>query len=607
LLILFLLAPDPKITGNRTMICRFAAFELDESARELRLRGRELFLQPRVFELLLYLVQNRERVVSKDELLDAVWPGVVVTESSLQRAMSLVRSTLRKGGCDEAIRTFSRRGYRFCAEVSIEEVTTPETGLSSELEHVRQEFGRGNWEDAVTGFERLDQQQGGLEAVDLERWAYAVQCTGRLPGAVNPLERAVAAHLAVGDKQGAGRVALDLTHVQFELRELAVAKGWHQRAVSLISEQDESRDLGLLEVSASRFAIAESEFQQSAHHAETAVGMGRRLADTDVEALGLVYWGHALLAQGEVQQATPLLDEAAAAVMSGQVSPLVGGVIYCGVVWGYRNLADWQRASQWVDHFTRWCEQSGLSTYSGSCSLHRAEVLSLRGELDEAQEAIHEACGLLPENSARVEGEAYRILGDLHLARGDLDSAETAFRRAHELGFDPQPGYALLQFARGEPDAAIRALERALADQNWSIRQRRGLLLAHLATVAAATGRLELARQSLEQLESERNVWNTPALVALYERARAEVAFGEDQLQEAITSLRRAIDIWQDIGSPLNIADTRLRLAEFFIADKDAPAAEMELSAAESAYRKLDETPIHLQRCDALRNALAGL
>ena len=68
---------------------RFGDFELDGSAGELRLRGRALALQPRVFSLLAFLVDNRERVVSKDELLSAIWPGVIVTEASLQRAISL--------------------------------------------------------------------------------------------------------------------------------------------------------------------------------------------------------------------------------------------------------------------------------------------------------------------------------------------------------------------------------------------------------------------------------------------------------------------------------------------------------------------------------------
>lgn len=588
------------------MTYRFAAVELDEQARLLRVAGREIFLQPRVFDLLLYLIRNRERVVSKDELLDAVWPGVVVTEGSLQRGMSLLRSALRQGGCDEAIRTFSRQGYRFCAEIETETDPVSTSSLSPASTQVLDDFEQGHWEQAVDGFQRLDEEHDGLEAADLERWGYAVQCTGQLPEAVSPLERAVAAHLAAGDRSGAVRVALDLAHVQFELRELAVAKGWYQRARSLYNSQADSRELGLLEVLASRFALAESEFPQAVQHGDTAIAIGRRIEDADVEALGLVCLGHALLAQGEVQRGTPKMDEAAAAVLAGQVSPLVGGVIYCGVVWGYRNLADWRRASQWVEHFTRWCGQSGLSTYSGSCSLHRAEVLSLRGELVEAQAAIQEACNLLPENSARVEGEAYRILGDLHLARGDLDDAENAFRRAHELGFEPQPGYALLQLARGETEASMRGLERALSNENWSVRQRRGLLLAHLATIAASSGHLERGRRALAELESEQNIMITPALAALRARARGEVAFADAQLHEAIVSLRHAIEIWQEIGSPLNIAEVRLRLSLFLIAERDLPAAELELSAAESTYCKFDDMPLHIQRCKEVRDTLAG-
>ncbi len=90
----------------------FGPFVLDHDARALRLKGREMALQPRVFDLLVYLVTHRARVVSKDELLDNVWPGVIVTDGSLQRAISLLRATLREGGMDDAIKSFPRIGYR---------------------------------------------------------------------------------------------------------------------------------------------------------------------------------------------------------------------------------------------------------------------------------------------------------------------------------------------------------------------------------------------------------------------------------------------------------------------------------------------------------------
>lgn len=70
------------------------AIEIDEDRREVRAGVRAVSPQPKVFELLVYLARHRQRVVPKAELLDAVWPGVVVTEASLQRAISLARTAL---------------------------------------------------------------------------------------------------------------------------------------------------------------------------------------------------------------------------------------------------------------------------------------------------------------------------------------------------------------------------------------------------------------------------------------------------------------------------------------------------------------------------------
>ncbi|MGD8839807.1 MAG: winged helix-turn-helix domain-containing protein [Gammaproteobacteria bacterium] len=99
------------------MIYRFENLLLDADRRELRAGDRLLKLQPRIFDLILYLIRHRDRVVAKDELLDKLWPGVVVVEGALQRAISLARSCLREACGAECIRTHARKGYRFVAEV----------------------------------------------------------------------------------------------------------------------------------------------------------------------------------------------------------------------------------------------------------------------------------------------------------------------------------------------------------------------------------------------------------------------------------------------------------------------------------------------------------
>ena len=98
----------------------FGQFELDPARRELRFEGSVKSLQPQVFDLLLYLVENHERVVPKRELLDALWPDAIVTESSIQRAVSLARSALGERG-PALIQTFPRQGYRFVGELRTEQ------------------------------------------------------------------------------------------------------------------------------------------------------------------------------------------------------------------------------------------------------------------------------------------------------------------------------------------------------------------------------------------------------------------------------------------------------------------------------------------------------
>ena len=96
----------------------FGDHVLDRDRRELR-RGAELVpLEPQVFDLLVYLVQNRDRVVSKDDLLAAVWGGRIVSESTLTSRISAVRWAVGDSGEGQRlIRTVPRKGLRFVGEV----------------------------------------------------------------------------------------------------------------------------------------------------------------------------------------------------------------------------------------------------------------------------------------------------------------------------------------------------------------------------------------------------------------------------------------------------------------------------------------------------------
>jgi DNA-binding winged helix-turn-helix (wHTH) protein len=567
------------------LIYRFAGFELNQERRELRLSGRQVALQPRAFDLLLYLIAHRERVVSRDELLAAVWQGVVVTDGSLKRAVSLLRTALREGGAEEMIRTLARQGHRFWTEDLQEIAFAPRANASEALALARRAHAEDRWAAAAEAFAAADADEA-LEALDLERWAEVEQFAGRPLNAVAPLERAIAVHAAAGDRRGTARAALGLATLHYERAQVSVGHGWLQHARRVLGEGD-SREHGLLAATEGRFALGGGSFATAIECGERAVAIGRQLEDLDVELLGMNYVGMGLIASGQIERGLAIHEEAGARALGGTAHHWIVGMVYCGIVWSCRNSGDWQRAAEWAESFLRWYQHSSLETFAGNCRLHHAEVLQHRGEFDAAERETLDACAKLAKFAPYAEGDGCRILGDLRLARGDLEGAERAFERAHELGWDPQPGLALVMVARGQFSGALRSLERTLASSDWSNRQRRGLLLASMVTVALAAKVPERARQALAELEAGFERSATSAVDASIRQARAELQADAGNTQAAITSRREAIERWHRAGSPFQVARNRLELAKLFALEGDAEAAALELNAARPQLERL--------------------
>ena len=104
---------------SRSMIFGFGEFELDESLYQLRRRGEVVRLEPKVFDVLAYLVRQRHRVVAKDELLAQLWPGESVSESVLPRCITAARKAVgHDPSGQKVIQTVHGRGYRFVASIA---------------------------------------------------------------------------------------------------------------------------------------------------------------------------------------------------------------------------------------------------------------------------------------------------------------------------------------------------------------------------------------------------------------------------------------------------------------------------------------------------------
>ncbi len=118
------------------MVYRFDIFELDTDRYELRENGVPVALEPQVFALLNLLIENRERMVSKDELLEKIWDGRVVSDSAISSRVKKARKALRDDGkAQRLIQTVHRQGFRFIGTIESSEPTQT-ASISPESQHL---------------------------------------------------------------------------------------------------------------------------------------------------------------------------------------------------------------------------------------------------------------------------------------------------------------------------------------------------------------------------------------------------------------------------------------------------------------------------------------
>ena len=350
------------------MTYRFGDFELDEPARSLSLRRQPLNLQPKVFGLLAYLVRHAGRVVSKQELMEQLWPEVNVSEASLQRAVSLLRKTLREGDFEHALKSFTGHGYRFSLDQPDLSPLLPAAAPEAPA-HARQARAAAAARDWPTVVEHLCACAAGeLGASDYALWAFALECLGR-PGEASPLLRqAVEQYEAAGERSAAAQCATTLAKIHLERAEPAVARGWLARARSLLGSDDlASETRGYLLWMQARFAAFEGRTEVALERAKQAFAAAEASGALPLRALTLGYVGFFNISLGHTRRGLEQQDHAAALAMSSAVDAVTGGLIYCNILWSCRCFADWSRGHQWADGFESWCKANFAGTRRAMC------------------------------------------------------------------------------------------------------------------------------------------------------------------------------------------------------------------------------------------------
>src|ERR1700733_1207872 len=116
--------------GDKALLYRCDDFLLDPARRELWRGASAVEVGPQVFDLLTYLIQNRERVVSQNDLLAEVWKGRIVSESTMRSHINAVRSAVGDNGEDQRlIRTVPRKVFRFVGTITETDALVPPAGV----------------------------------------------------------------------------------------------------------------------------------------------------------------------------------------------------------------------------------------------------------------------------------------------------------------------------------------------------------------------------------------------------------------------------------------------------------------------------------------------
>lgn len=447
------------------------------------------------------------------------------------------------------------------------------------------------WRDAYEALSQADEVEP-LGWDDLDKLAWAAALSGRDDAFLATLERLCASLCEAGECARAARCAFWISMRLMDLGEVGSASGWLERARRLGEQVDgECAEHGYLLVPTMFQQLGAGDPQAAERSGAEAAAIGERLDEPDLVALARMGQGRARARQGRVADALPLLDEVMVAATTGELSPLVTGVVYCNVIATCQQVYVVDRAREWTHALAEWCdEQPQLVPFTAHCFVHRSEVMQLDGRWPEALDEADRACRRVSNHADRAaHADACYQRGEIHRLRGEWDRAEAAYREASGLGKEPQPGLALLRLAQGQVRAAAGAIRRVLdtATATWQ----RARFLPAYTEIHLADGDVDAAHEAADELEQIASRYGIATLGAMASNARGAVLLAEGDATGAARRLRDGFRAWQSLGAPYIAARIRVLLARACRELGDAEGAELELAAAREVFERLGAAP----------------
>lgn len=464
------------------------------------------------------------------------------------------------------------------------------------LEQGRAAYRRRAWNEAYGALSLADQARP-LDHDDLELLGTCAYLTGRDQDFQRVLERAHHLNLSAGNQARAARAAFWLALTALLRSDKGIATGWLSRAGRLIESRD-CVEQGYLLLPLAEQHLAERNGAAAHAAASRAAAVGQRFGDADLVACARHLQGRALLDKGTVKAGLALLDEAMLAAMTGELSPIFTGLIYCSVIDACQKVCALSRAREWTAALSKWCEQQpDMLAFTGTCLVHRAEILEFEGAWPDALSEATRACERRAPTDRRPPAAAFYLQGEILRLQGNISAAEEAYHNASRWGCEPQPGLALLLMAQGRWDVACATIRRVVTATTDPF-ERAKLLPAYIEIMLSGSAVKEASSACAELEELAENI-DTDVLHALAAHARGAVELADGDARTAIAPLRRAFQMWQQLGVPYAAARVRVLLGGVCLSLGDAETAGLEFGAARAVFQQLGAVP-DLVRLDAI-------
>jgi TolB-like protein len=485
----------------------FESYVLNPGRRELTRGSEVIVIGPKVFDLLVYLVRNREQVVSKDDLLDTVWGGRIVSESTVTSHINAVRKAIGDSGEEQRlVRTIARKGFRFVADVgetpSSDGVRPQETGpaLSGETsaptlplpdkpsiavlpfqnmsgDPDQEYFAGGVVEDIITALSRL-------------RWLFVIARNSSFTYRGRAVDvKQVGRELGVGYVlEGSVRKVANRVRITGQLIDATTgAHLWAERFEGTLDDIFELQD----QVAASVVGAMAPQLERAE------IERAQRTPTTSLNAYDCYLRGIANLQQGSkeaINAALPLLHRAI------ELDPGFASA-YGMAAWCYF----WRKVNGWMtDRAQEIAEGARLARRAVELGQDDAVALTrgghalghLAGDLDGGIALLDRAVVLNPNLAA-----AWFLGGYLRVWHGETDAAIEHFARAMRLSpLDPemyrmQAGMAVAHLFAGRFDAASSWAEKAFRHLPSFL-----MVVSIIAASHALADRTEQAQRAMDHL-----------------------------------------------------------------------------------------------------------